>query len=63
MKRNVEEIPHEANVRRPSDEPVGGGAPPPDQAPQSGMSILRNVFLYMLLLPTLIMLLARYLIE
>jgi hypothetical protein len=52
----------EAAVDRPAAEP-DGAAPTPTEAPQSGMKILLNIFLYMLLLPTVILLLARFLIE
>jgi hypothetical protein len=62
MEKRVEDIRREASMERPPAESGGSGEPPPVQTPQSGMSILLNIFLYILLLPTVLLLLARFLI-
>jgi hypothetical protein len=59
---NTDEIAHGAGVHRAFSEAAGRGAPLPSDAPQSGKRILLSIFLYMILLPAAIMILAQQLV-
>jgi hypothetical protein len=62
MQQNINESTPEMGDRA-FNEAAASGGPLPTEAPQSGKRILLSIFLYMVLLPTAIMILARLLVE
>lgn len=61
MQTQTEENPRSQS--NPASAETTGNGTSPAHAPQSGMSILLNIFVYMVLIPAVILMLARLLIE